>query len=62
MVFGPAFHYVTDMGDRGGWYHVPGGASENRFGPGYGKGVDLWSEGKFIALGAVKGRAPTAKR
>ena len=24
LVFGPAFHYVTDLGERGGWYHVPG--------------------------------------
>jgi penicillin amidase len=62
MVFGPAFHYVTDMGDRGGWYHVPGGASESRFGPGYGKGVDLWVEGNFIALGQVSGKAPSARR
>jgi len=60
MVFGPAFHYVTDMGQRGGWYHVPGGASERRTGPGYGKGVDLWSEGRFIPMGEATGRAPRA--
>ncbi|HSO35785.1 MAG TPA: penicillin acylase family protein [Labilithrix sp.] len=60
MVFGPAFHYVTDMSQRGGWYHVPGGASERRTGPGYGKGVDLWSEGRFLPMGDASGRAPRA--
>ena len=40
---------------RGGWYHVPGGASERRTGPGYGKGVDLWAEGRFLPLGPVSG-------
>jgi len=58
MVFGPAFHYLTDLGERGGWYHVPGGASERRRGPGYGKGVDEWANGKFLPLGPVKGRHP----
>jgi len=51
---------VTDMGERGGWYHVPGGASERRTGPGYGKGVDLWAEGRFLPMGDVSGRAPRA--
>ena len=60
MVFGPAFHYVTDLGDKGGWYHVPGGASERLRGPGYGKGVDLWAEGRFIALGPATGKPPRA--
>jgi hypothetical protein len=60
LVFGPAFHYVTDLGERGGWYHVPGGASERRMGPGYGKGVPLWAEGRFLPLGPVRGRAPRA--
>jgi acyl-homoserine lactone acylase PvdQ len=60
LVFGPAFHYVTDMGQRGGWYHVPGGASERRTGPGYGKGVDLWAEGRFLPLGPVTGTPPRA--
>ena len=60
LVFGPSFHYVTDLADRGGWYHVPGGASERRSGPGYGKGVDLWATGRFIALGNPKGKPPTA--
>ena len=60
LVFGPAFHYVTDLGERGGWYHVPGGASERRTGPGYGKGVSLWAEGRFLPLGPVRGRAPRA--
>jgi hypothetical protein len=62
MFFGPAFHYVTDLGDRGGFYHVPGGASEQRRGPGYGKGIDLWAEGRFLPLGPVKGPPPRAPR
>jgi penicillin amidase len=61
LVFGPAFHYVTDMGTRGGWYHVPGGASERRTGPGYGKGVPLWVEGRFLPLGPVSGTPPRAR-
>ncbi len=61
LVFGPAFHYVTDLAERGGWYHVPGGASERRTGPGYGKGVDLWLEGRFIPMGNPKGMAPRAR-
>jgi penicillin G amidase len=61
LLFGPAFHYVTDMGERGGWYHVPGGASERRTGPGYGKGVDLWTEGRFLPMGPVTGMAPRAR-
>lgn len=58
LVFGPAFHYVTDMSTRGGWYHLPGGASERRTGPGYGKGVDLWAEGRFLPLGPQDGAPP----
>lgn len=61
LVFGPAFHYVTDLGERGGWYHVPGGASEKRLGPGWGKGVDLWVDGRFLPLGPVSGRPPRAR-
>ena len=60
MVFGPAFHYVADLGETGGWYHVPGGASERRRGPGYGKGVDLWAEGRFLPLGPASGKPPRA--
>lgn len=62
MVFGPAFHFVTDMSRRGGWYHLPGGASERRTGPGYGKGIDLWAEGRFIALGPKDGDPPRPPR
>jgi hypothetical protein len=39
---------------------VPGGASERRTGPGYGKGVDLWAEGRFLPLGPVTGAPPRA--
>jgi hypothetical protein len=58
LVFGPAFHYVTDMSRRGGWYHLPGGASERRTGPGYAKGIDLWAEGRFLPLGPRDGDPP----
>ena len=62
LAFGPAFHYVTDMSKRGGFYHLPGGASESPTGPGYGKGVDLWAEGKLIALGPDAGDPPRPPR
>ena len=59
LVFGPAMHLVFDMSKPGGFYHVPGGASEERLGPGYSAGVDLWSEGRFIALGQPGRAAPS---
>jgi penicillin amidase len=59
IVSGPASHYVTDMSDPGGgWYNLPGGASERRFGPGYGRGVVEWRDGRFFPLGKPKGEAP----
>ena len=59
IVSGPATHYVTDMSDPGGgWYNLPGGASERRFGPGYGRGVEEWRDGRFFPLGKPKGEAP----
>lgn len=51
LVFGPAFHYATDMRARGGYYHLPGGAAEYPTGPGYGAGVDLWARGELVLLG-----------
>ncbi len=59
LVFGPALHYAIDMSKPGGFYHVPGGASEERLGPGYGAGVDLWMSGRFIALGDAEGEPPS---
>jgi hypothetical protein len=52
LVYAPAFHLLLDMSRRGAWYNLPGGASESRFGPGYGKGVDEWLGGEVLPLGA----------
>ena len=41
LIYAPAFHLLMDMKRRGAWYNMPGGASESRFGPGYGKGLAL---------------------
>lgn len=62
MLFGPAFHFTFDMSQPGGWYHLPGGASERRFGPGYGRGVDLWQTGCFLPLGNPQGDAPRLRK
>lgn len=59
LVFGPAMHLLFDMSKPGGFYHVPGGASEERLGPGYGQGVDLWREGRFVPLGDPGRDAPS---
>jgi acyl-homoserine lactone acylase PvdQ len=58
IVFGPAFHLAIDMGKPGAWYHVPGGASERRNGPGYGTGVREWALGRFLPLGDATGEPP----
>jgi penicillin amidase len=55
---GPGWHVAVDLGQPGCWYNVPGGASERRFGPGYGKGWSEWVEGRFLALGGAIGGAP----
>lgn len=52
LVYAPAFHLLMDMKQRGAWYNLPGGASESRFGPGYGKGVPAWLSGALQPLGA----------
>jgi len=52
LLYAPAFHLLMDMGSRGAWYNLPGGASESRFGPGYGKGLEAWLEGTLKPLGA----------
>lgn len=58
MVGGPAYHYCWDMSDDGGWYHIPGGASELPWGPGYGTGVEDWRIGRFHRLGRPSGGPP----
>jgi hypothetical protein len=51
LVYAPAFHILFDMKDDHVFYNMPGGASELRFGPGYGKGVDFWLRGELLPLG-----------
>ncbi len=51
LVYAPAFHILIDMKQNGVFYNIPGGASESRFGVGYGKGVSDWLEGSFRPLG-----------
>jgi len=52
LVYAPAFHLLMDMKERGAWYNLPGGASESRFGPGYGQGITPWLEGTVQPLGS----------
>jgi penicillin amidase len=52
FLYAPAFHLLMDMGRRGVLYNIPGGASESRFGPGYGQGLDAWLEGTLRPLGS----------
>ena len=58
VIGGPAARYVCDMSEHGGWYHVPGGAAELPWGPGYGTGVREWRIGRFTALGYPRQAAP----
>ena len=58
MVFGPVFHMLFDMSKPGGWYNIPGGASERRRGPGYGVGLQDWIDGRFAPLGDAEGDPP----
>jgi penicillin amidase len=51
LLGGPAFHLLMDLGQTGGRYNVAGGASEQRFGPGYGKGLDDWAAGRWKPIG-----------
>ncbi|MGC4090906.1 MAG: penicillin acylase family protein [Polyangiaceae bacterium] len=50
VVYAPAFHLACDMADDHAYYNLPGGASESRFGVGYGQGVDDWLEGRLNCL------------
>lgn len=59
LVYAPAFHLVIDMSRRGVWYNLPGGASEARFGPGYGLGLEAWLAGDLLPLGAPEGDRPS---
>ncbi len=59
FVFGGAGRFLCDMSKPGGWYCNSGGASERRFGPGYGKGVDAWARGTFVPMGGANGPAPS---
>ena len=61
LVFGAAGRYLADMGRPGGWYCIPGGASEQRFGPGYARGLEAWSRGRFAPLGPAEGPAPEGR-
>jgi acyl-homoserine lactone acylase PvdQ len=54
LVYAPAFHLLMDMSHPGAWYNIPGGASESRFGPGYGKGVEDWLAGVMQPLGSAR--------
>ena len=59
LVFGPSFHYVADMSERGGYYHLPGGAAEYPGGAGYGRGIDAWTSGELVRLGPDVDGAPS---
>lgn len=50
VVYAPAFHLACDMSDDHLYYNLPGGASESRFGVGYGKGIGDWLEGRLRCL------------
>ncbi|HEX3853139.1 MAG TPA: penicillin acylase family protein [Polyangiaceae bacterium] len=54
LIDAPAFHLLMDMSRRGAWYNMPGGASESRFGPGYGKGLEAWLGGALRPLGSAE--------
>jgi penicillin amidase len=55
FVFGPGANFVVDMGKPGIENNLPGGASEARFGPGYGSGLDAWLRGELFELGRSAG-------
>jgi len=60
LVYAPAFHLSFDMSQPHAFYNLPGGASESRFGPGYGLGIREWLEGTLLPLG--KHAAPPPRR
>lgn len=58
FVFGAAGRFLVDMSKPGIWYCMSGGASERRFGIGYGRGLDAWARGAFLPFGGATGIAP----
>jgi penicillin amidase len=58
LLGGPAFHLLMDLGGAGARYNVAGGASERRWGPGYGAGLDAWAGGGWKPLGPHDPGAP----
>lgn len=50
VITGPAFHILVDMAEPGLRYNICGGASERRFGPGYGAGLDAYLTGELLPL------------
>jgi penicillin amidase len=58
-VFGAAGRFLCDMSRPGGWYCMPGGASERRLGVGYGEGLEDWARGRFRPLGDASGAPPS---
>lgn len=58
LVYGPAFHILFDMREPGAFYNLPGGASESRFGAGYGAGIREWLRGDLFPLGPVQRPVP----
>lgn len=50
IITGPAFHLLVDVSTPGVRLNVPGGASEKRLGPGYGRGVEAWLAGEFMTV------------
>jgi hypothetical protein len=62
LVYAPAFHLLFDMARPGAYYNLPGGASESRFGPGYGKGIPEWREGGLFPLGNPECPPPAPPR
>jgi penicillin amidase len=51
LIHAPAFHLLFDMSQDGAAYNLPGGASESRWGPGYGLGLEAWLRGELAPLG-----------
>ncbi len=58
LVYAPAFHLLCDLSQEHASYNLPGGASESRFGPGYGRGIAEWLHGTLLPLGPKGTRAP----
>jgi len=58
FVFGAAGRFLVDMSKPGIWYCMAGGASERRFGIGYGRGLDAWARGEFLPFGGASGSPP----